>query len=256
MQGKHLDFPVPVFENEIEKYFLSVSKFGTGNWIPKIGSRKVVREISSRKLVLEYFGKTENCLAVHINWSWLAFWWYTEFIYIIVTLSCSLSLSLSFSITKIDFFSFWTSHLNKNLSFFSSSCFREREREILIIAPEIRDKNGNYFDFPNYLVRTVREPFSREFREMAGKSWCLMQGSRFRVQILHSYFGFLQSLFNLSLSLCHTSITFSGFHNLLILHFVLFQVPEVQLKECQDLHHWFWSRSMGQRKETNTAFPG
>jgi len=84
LHSKHFDFPVPVFENEIEKYFLSVSKFGTGNWIPKIGSRK---------LVLEYFGKTENCLAVHINWSWLAFWWYRVHLH-----HChSLLLSLSFS---------------------------------------------------------------------------------------------------------------------------------------------------------------
>jgi hypothetical protein len=86
---KHLDFPVPVFGNETENYFVLISKFGKGNWFPKIISRKGSSEISSRKLVLGISGKSRTQV-VQITSLSLA---------LALSLSPSLSLSLSYSLS-------------------------------------------------------------------------------------------------------------------------------------------------------------
>ena len=131
--AKHHDFPVPVFENEIENSFLSLSKFGTRNWFPKIGSRKVVSEIYSRKLVLGNFGKTKSCLLVEITiiiFSVCLSVAVCLSLSVCLTLSVCLSLSLFLFVSlkrpqkhylcllKNVFFSSRTSHLSLSFSFF------------------------------------------------------------------------------------------------------------------------------------------
>ncbi len=60
VHSNHLDFPVSFFKTEIERFYFSLSKFGTGKLFPKISSRNVVWIIGSQKLVPGYFGKIES----------------------------------------------------------------------------------------------------------------------------------------------------------------------------------------------------
>ncbi len=87
MATKHLNFPVPVSENEIEKCFFCISNFGTGNLFPNICSRKLVRKKRSRSFILGNSGKPR-------------------------TLSFFISLFLSFFLLEIQ--------VKQNLSFFLS----------------------------------------------------------------------------------------------------------------------------------------